>query len=152
MNKLLNQGFIDQKQLNENIRLSNYSLTRIKDLKNLIEEKILDKTIADSLNSVLEQIIKNNKAQLELSFFIEQRMNQLSNQAYIDQTHLSENIRLSQSTLYEIKYLKTLIEHDVLDTGIAASFNLILDNIIEHNNSHIDLSRSIARSNGIIGV
>jgi hypothetical protein len=71
MNKLLNQGFIDQKQLNENIRLSNYSLTRIKDLKTFIEDNVSYKYIASCfLDSGLEQMIKNNKTQLDLLRFI----------------------------------------------------------------------------------
>jgi hypothetical protein len=78
-------------------------------------------------------------------------MNELSNQAYIDETQLGENIRLSQLTLYEIKYLKTLIEHDILDESIAESLNLILNDVIKNNESQIELSRAIARSNGVIG-
>ena len=151
MNKLLNQGFIDKKQLNENIRLSNYSLTRIKDLKNLIEDNVSYKYIASCfLDSGLEQIIKNNKAQLDLLRFIEQRMNKISKKAYIDETQLTENIQMSHLILSKIQYLKTLIEHNISDTGIAESLNSILDHLIKINKSQIELSKSIA-SNGIIG-
>jgi hypothetical protein len=153
MNKLLNQGFIDQKQLNENIRLSNYSLTRIKDLKTFIEDNVSYKYIVNCfLDSGLEQMIKNNKAQLDLLRFIEERMNKISNQAYIDNTQLTENIQMSQLILSKIQYLKTLIEHNISDTGIAESLNSILDHLIKINESQIELSKSIALSNGIIGV
>ena len=151
MNKLVNQGFIDQQQLSESRRLVKCNLGRIKNLKTLIEEKILDKNIADSLNSVLDSMIKNNESQLELSRFIEHRMNKLSNQAYIDETQLSENIWMSRSTLYETKYLKTLIEHDVLDKEIAESLNLILDDVTKYNESQIELSLFIGHSNRITG-
>jgi hypothetical protein len=95
--------------------------------------------------------MENNKEQLDLLRFIEQRMDKISNQAYIDDAQLIENLRLSRSTLYEIKYLKTLIEHDILDESIAESLNLILNDVIKNNESQIELSMFIGHINKIIG-
>jgi hypothetical protein len=103
------------------------------------------------LNSISHKLMENNKEQLDLLRFIEQRMDKISNQAYIDDAQLIENLRLSRSTLYEIKYLKTLIEHDILDESIAESLNLILNDVIKNNESQIELSMFIGHINKIIG-
>lgn len=103
------------------------------------------------MNSISHKLMENNKEQLDLLRFIEQRMDKISNQAYIDDAQLIENLRLSRSTLYEIKYLKTLIEHDILDESIAESLNLILNDVIKNNESQIELSMFIGHINKIIG-